>query len=706
VGEGERRPAADLVAEGRRRYEAGDYADAEPLATAALGLRPDGTDAPARSEALQLVGEIQYSLGRYPEARALADEAALLRAGAPDDARAETLNLQGVIDVAFDDPQRGLARLEEALRLRETALGPDHPDAIEALNNTGVALFRVDRAAEAIARHEEALRRCERAFDEPTRSLAVTLNALAVKLARAEETRDRARDLYARSLAAAEAALGPEHPMVATLVANHATQAINADDFEAARPYAERSLDLHERRFGPSHPSTANALAASAQVAAHDARFAEAIGMAGRAASIRLDAFGMGDRRAQASIVALVNLYGRLLRDGPADDDDRAEAMALFGVYRNLDPEKAKAGPFAYSAADLGAAERDLRAYFERAAARVAAVDPAARLELDRARSGLVSADANFAAGEIDAAALAIESAIERIERVRGTDGLDLAEPLRRLAALERARQRRDRAIELEGRALAILAASYGERHPYVLRARLRLAMESELEYGRAAGRAQLERVRDALGPAEPGGIAARLHAEIDQHLGHIPADSEVDPIGRSARRRAALERPSPLAAALAPELERVASSPPPHTHGAVIDTQAELRLLLADDLIVVREAFARLSSSIGGRPALDAEAAAQLAYLLKVAADPRVPHRSGAIALVALLCTSAIAERGATSGAPPASSGAAAVLAELPRVRALLRDLRGAGDDAVRQIAVLALAELDAVESPPGRVH
>ncbi|HEY5629301.1 MAG TPA: tetratricopeptide repeat protein, partial [Candidatus Limnocylindrales bacterium] len=277
--------ALALLAEGRRRYEAGDYADAEPLARRALELlSSDATgDRLARSGAVQLAGECAYSLGRYREAGDLADEALALRAGASDADVAESMNLRGIVDLSLGDHERGHERVASALRLREAALGADAQDTLESLNNTGVALGRLGRMDEAIAVHEEALRRCERAYPEPTRELAVTCNALAVKLDGDDATRDRATELYGRALEAAEAALGPEHPMVATLTSNIGTGRLNAGDLEAARPLLERALVLHERRHGPRHPSTATVLISCAALELRQGRATESRALADRA---------------------------------------------------------------------------------------------------------------------------------------------------------------------------------------------------------------------------------------------------------------------------------------------------------------------------------------------------------------------------------------------------------------------------------------
>ncbi len=371
-------PADALLAEGRRRYEAGDFADAEPLARRALELLPSGVESSARAVAVQLAGECAFSLGRYREARDLADEALTLRAAAPEADRAESLNLRGIVDLSLGEAEAGHERVAAGLAMREAALGPDDPDTIESLNNTGVALARIGRMAEALAAHEEALRRCEWAFWAPHRQLAVSCNALAVKLDREEATRERAGVLYERALAAAEAALGPEHPMVATLLSNVGTGRLNAGDLEAARPL------------------------------------------------------------------------------------------------------------------------------------------------LERARAAAVAADAALMAGQLDVAAVAAGEAIALVEGARGQMRLELVEPLHRAAAVERARGDPRRALALDRRAFDILAAAYGERHPFVLHALARLAIETGRAEGSAAGRRDLERLRGILADAEPGGLAAHLRDVVDRRLADI----------------------------------------------------------------------------------------------------------------------------------------------------------------------------------------
>lgn len=512
-------PAA-LLAEGRRRYEAGEYADAEPLARRALELLPPGSAPLERAVAVQLAGECAFSLGRYREARELADEAAALRDGAPDEDVAESRNLQGIVDVALGDHQRGYDRLVEALRLREAALGPDAQDTLESLNNTGVALGRLERADEAVAVHEDALRRCERSSTEPTRQLAVTCNALAVKLDGDDATQARADELYTRALAAAESALGPEHPMVATLTANIGTARLNAGDLAAARPMLERALGLHFRAYGMSHPSTATALLSAAELARLEGRVAEARGMTSAAAAARLDAFGFRDQRTMRAVVMLMRLVGTQLA---TDRTVQADAAALAEVYRDL-----ATGPVAGDAVrfspDPVRGEAALRALLARDAERVLGPDATVRAALDRAQASSLAADTALLRGEPDVAVLAAGEAVARIEEVRGPVHLDLFRPLSRLAGFQRAAGQGRAALATDARVIDVVVAAYGDRHPYAMGSRGRLAVEATRIGDRAMAERELAALRQVVAEADPDGAAAGLLRNVEGAVARVAA--------------------------------------------------------------------------------------------------------------------------------------------------------------------------------------
>jgi tetratricopeptide (TPR) repeat protein len=507
-----------LLDEGRRRYEAGEYADAEPLAARALDLLPPGSIPLDRAVAVQLAGECAYSLGRYHEARTLAEEAAALRAGAPNPDLAETWNLLGVIDIALGDHEAGHARLADALRLREAALGPDAEDTLESLNNLGVALDRLGRAEEAVAAHEEALRRCERAYQSPTRQLAVTCNALAVKLDRDATTRPRATELYERALDAAEAVLGPEHPMVATLTMNIAIGRINRGDVDGASPLVERSLELHERLYGATHPNTATALVTASVVARRDGRVDLARDRAARATAVRLDAFGYLDERTRAAITQLAMSVGAQVKGDPGYGPD---AAAVMEAYRDTAPGEIPGDTVRFTP-DPARGERSLRAFLAREAERRVGPDPAVKAALDRSRAAGLAADAALLRGDPDVAVVASREAVAAVEAVRGPRHLDLLAPLTRLAGVQRAAEQGRAALATDARVIEVVTAAYGDRHPYALGSRGRLAIDAAKVGDQEAVDEQLRALRAVVADADPKGDAARLVATLERVLARV----------------------------------------------------------------------------------------------------------------------------------------------------------------------------------------
>ena len=690
---------AELLAEGRRRYEAGDTADAEPLARRVLELRPPGTSAAERSEALQLVAEVAYGQGRYAEAQAAAEEARALRATATEVDIAETDHLLGIIAVARGDPATGLPLLESARDRRIAALGPDDGDTIESMNNVGAALDRLGRTAEAIAINRETVARSERAFAEPHRQLAVSLNALAVKLDRSAETRAEAGQLYERALSAAEAALGPEHPMVATLTSNLATQRLNAGDVEAARPLVGRSLDLHERRHGPEHPNTATALFTAADLARKDGQPALARERLERALAIRLRTFGPTDIRTRSVIVRLLTVLAELQRSDP---EAVADGMLILGVHRAVAPPSdppTSGGPSAPAAPaappDPAVIDR-LRGYLDRRARAVAPPDPVVRAAQDRAAAALVAADAAFSADDLDAARAALDVAIHSYQAIRGANDPVLVEPLRRRAAVSRADDRRADAIADDERALAILGEAYGAAHPYVIRARSRLAFDLEREYGAAAARPVLEELRDLLPAGSPGGVVAQLRTVIDRHLARIPADAVRDPIGRSTRRRRALEGgppapPSVVGAIGAIDWSRWTASP-----RAAREIRDDLRLLASDDELVVGEASLRLVDAINPQASLLPVAEAVLDPLIALATDPAIRYPAAALVLAIALVAEAVDQVGADGSGATHTASVHAVALRRAELRAILDQLADHPHPAVRLAVARGRHQLD----------
>ncbi len=653
--------AASLVAEGRRRYDEGELAEALPLARQAVDLRRTGGAGPAElADALRLAGELSFELGDYDRAKTVADEALALdrTAGADGAALGADLNLLGVCALVVGDNRTSGQLLAKSLEFRQAALGDDDPETIESLNNLGVATARSGDMAGAIRIHEDALRRCERSLGVHHRRTAETLNALAVKLNQDPSTQGKARDLYARALEAAEASLGPEHPLVATLLANLATARIDADDLAGGRQLLERSVALHERRFGPDHPNTAHPIMSLGELELMEGRLEAARPLMDRALAIRVNAFGTDHPDTATSVERLAWVLGN---DMQPDADAAADAVAIYQIHVALTGGGGGFGFFKPPGARRENVDRDLRAYLARVAGSSPPADAAAAAELERADALRQAADAQLVGGRLDEAAAGYQAAIEAMELARGPGHAALVEPLRRLAAIETARERMPQALALEERAVAILAREYGDSHPHTIMALTMLKLARVQEYGDGAGREVADRMLAAVpeGSDEPAIQFLRRSVELQRE--QIPDDAVADPIGLTERRRQAIEATQPLAE--------------PSFADLTGDEGRELSFLMADDRIVVKDATRRVQQMVfdnGGE--LSDRAAVLVPQLIRIAGDPRVRGRVGAAAIAAAAVRAARLPDG-----PPV---AAAVLALEPALRAVLADLEGSNDE------------------------
>jgi len=296
---------------------------------------------------------------------------------------------------------------------------------------------------------------------------------------------------------------------------------------------------------------------------------------------------------------------------------------------------------------------------------------------------------------------------------VRGPNDLGLVEPLRRRAAVARADDRRDEGIADDERALAILASAYGGAHPYVFRARVGLARDLQLEYGPAAVRPVLTDLRERLDAEirrRPEGGPESSHVQLlgllDRHLARIPADAVPDPIGRSARRRRALASVAALAGEVVPGLDRIAWDRLSSARGPAADVPANIRLLVADDPIVVADAADRLADALLHQGSLYPATVTAIEPLAAVAADARVPHRGPAIELLAgIVAGAAVRTLGRVVDAPAVDGEIVRAIARSwPTVQALFDRLARDPDEEVRSAASAARTLMARASAAPGR--
>ena len=178
--------------------------------------------------------------------------------------------------------------VRDSLELRESTLGPDHPEVADSLISLGdvlVAKGRFDEA-EPFYRRAVDLRRTA-APDARAESLANLGLVLQDKgnLAEAEQLLVEALDLRRE-------ALGTEHPSYATNLHNLASLYSDQGRLALAADLFDQVLAIDEKTLAPEHPDVSSSLNNLAGVLQEQGRFEEAESLYRRALALRRKAFG------------------------------------------------------------------------------------------------------------------------------------------------------------------------------------------------------------------------------------------------------------------------------------------------------------------------------------------------------------------------------------------------------------------------------
>jgi tetratricopeptide (TPR) repeat protein/CHAT domain-containing protein len=251
-----------------------------------------------------------YGQGKYTEAIPVAQEAlrvaeATLGPEHPDVARSLN-NLARLYD-AQGKYAEAEPLFQQALRILEKALGPDHPYVAALLNNLAGLYDTQGKYSEADPLHERALRILERAPNHP--AVAVSLSSLgAVYWAQGKYA--EAELLFQRALRIREKALGPDHPDVAISLNNLAVLYDTQGKYAEVEPLLQRALRIKEKALGPEHPAVATSLDNLAGLYGEQGKYAEAAPLYQRALRIREKALGPEHPDVAASLNNLAGLYG------------------------------------------------------------------------------------------------------------------------------------------------------------------------------------------------------------------------------------------------------------------------------------------------------------------------------------------------------------------------------------------------------------
>jgi tetratricopeptide (TPR) repeat protein len=238
-----------------------------------------------------LVFVVGYQSNRVDEAKiwAKAAEAVLQRLGGHDLLRGWLLNDLGAVHIAEGDTVAAVKVMKEALRLKEAALGTDHPDVGATEGNLAVALG-------TMAQYQEARVHMER---------SVTL---------------------------IERGLGAQHPDLATQLSNYG-EILNALGLYAqARQAFERAQSIWEREFGRADGNIPDALTGIGISYIGEGRPTSALPVLEHALKMRAEGADR-TKRAETELALAQALY-QVRRDVPRARTLAEEAKTIFKVAR------------------------------------------------------------------------------------------------------------------------------------------------------------------------------------------------------------------------------------------------------------------------------------------------------------------------------------------------------------------------------------
>jgi tetratricopeptide (TPR) repeat protein len=266
------------------------------------------------AESAQLLHQTGWYLlqrAKYLEAESLVKSAITMREtvlGPEHPDYASSLNDLGWLYVERGRYADARPLLTRALSIRENALGPEHPDTLTSINNVAGLSDSEGNFDHAEVLYSRAITVRERVSGPEHPDTAILLGNLG-NLYRAQKRYAEAEQLLRRALAIREEALGVEHPDTANSLNQLGILYSAQHRFHESELLFRRALEIQEKVLGPEHPGTAWSLHNLAELCVHEDRYSEAESFFRRSLEIRQKVHGTQAPRLAADMSRLAHVY-------------------------------------------------------------------------------------------------------------------------------------------------------------------------------------------------------------------------------------------------------------------------------------------------------------------------------------------------------------------------------------------------------------
>lgn len=252
--------ARELLAQGVVRID--ELRASQPLVAASLmlgmgrahgGLAARDTAVELLTEALHYLADVEVERARYTEGRELLDEALAIReqalgTDAPEVGR--TLYRLAYIYMRLSEYDAMRDALERSLRIYEQTSGPGHPDTGNVVGLLGSYYWVTGDYAAAREHIARGLAIVEEAHGTDSIRTVYGLHNLGLLEWQLGNYR-AAHELYLRELTIKETHLGPDHPDLAHALYGLATTSKDMGNYGDALDWFERTIALQEAALGP-----------------------------------------------------------------------------------------------------------------------------------------------------------------------------------------------------------------------------------------------------------------------------------------------------------------------------------------------------------------------------------------------------------------------------------------------------------------------
>jgi tetratricopeptide (TPR) repeat protein len=234
-------------------------------------------DPQLQAQMMQVMGEVYFSLGLYPQAESLVKRAIEIRSRMLGKNNQDTLKSQAKLATIFNDeshfPEAEKLQ-QETIEAQRRALGPEHRDTLLTMRDLGTTLADAGRYAEAEKLNRAVLEASRRKFGAQD-SLTISAAAdLAIDLAY-QGNYPEAEEAFREVLEMQRKALGPDHPTVLNAMSNLGSTLLQEGKYEDAEKLYRETLAAKVRVLGPEHPSTLLAMGNLAMALASEKRYDE-----------------------------------------------------------------------------------------------------------------------------------------------------------------------------------------------------------------------------------------------------------------------------------------------------------------------------------------------------------------------------------------------------------------------------------------------